>query len=303
MRAPVDFSLHLGAQRGLSEHTSGPTSATSTMLLGFASRHGRPRLDDDRPRRPARLARLDGRPRAAAARRSPAGVPRSAPSSPGPRRPAASRPTRRSGSRPPSRRRPCPTVARASSRPTQLLDVARERAGDGDAVRAARLGRCSSCSTPPGVRVGELVRRRRRRRRPRRARLLRVVGKGDKERVVPFGRPGRARARTPGSTRGRPRCARPDSGPALFLGVRGGRARPAPGARGRAPGGRARRCRRRRAARAAAHRGHPPARRAAPTCAASRRSSVTRASRRRSGTPTSQPSACARSFQQAHPRA
>ncbi|KAJ1684077.1 hypothetical protein LUZ63_020646 [Rhynchospora breviuscula] len=72
-----------------------------------------------------------------------------------------------------------------------------------------------------GMRVGELVgadvddldRERR---------LVRVLGKGRKERVVPFGRPAE-QALDRWLTGGRPRLAVPTSGAALFLGARGGR--------------------------------------------------------------------------------
>jgi len=72
-----------------------------------------------------------------------------------------------------------------------------------------------------GVRVGELVgldvddvdRARR---------LLRVLGKGRKERSVPFGAPAAA-ALEDWLGRGRPALVTPTSGPALLLGVRGGR--------------------------------------------------------------------------------
>lgn len=53
-------------------------------------------------------------------------------------------------------------------------------------------------------------------------RLVRVVGKGDKERVVPYGLPAE-RALHAWLRAGRPVLAGPDSGPALFLGVRGRR--------------------------------------------------------------------------------
>ena len=52
--------------------------------------------------------------------------------------------------------------------------------------------------------------------------LLRVLGKGNKQRSVPYGRPAQ-RAVTRWLTDGRPALARPGSGPALMLGVRGGR--------------------------------------------------------------------------------
>ena len=59
----------------------------------------------------------------------------------------------------------------------------------------------------------------------RRRRVLRVLGKGAKERTVPYGARGRARARRVAAA-GRPALARPGSGPALLLGARGGRIDP-----------------------------------------------------------------------------
>jgi integrase/recombinase XerC len=53
-------------------------------------------------------------------------------------------------------------------------------------------------------------------------RLLRVLGKGRKERSVPYGVPAE-RAVDAWLTRGRPALATADSGPALLLGARGGR--------------------------------------------------------------------------------
>ena len=53
-------------------------------------------------------------------------------------------------------------------------------------------------------------------------RLLRVLGKGRKERSVPYGVPAE-RALDAWLTRGRPALATPDSGPALLLGLRGRR--------------------------------------------------------------------------------
>lgn len=52
--------------------------------------------------------------------------------------------------------------------------------------------------------------------------VVRVFGKGRKERTVPFGGPA-ARAVDAWLTRGRPQLSRPGSGAALFLGARGGR--------------------------------------------------------------------------------
>lgn len=55
--------------------------------------------------------------------------------------------------------------------------------------------------------------------------LVRVVGKGDRERSVPYGRPAQ-RALQRWLDEGRPALARPRSAPALFLGARGGRLDP-----------------------------------------------------------------------------
>ncbi len=56
-------------------------------------------------------------------------------------------------------------------------------------------------------------------------RTVRVRGKGDKERTVPVGLPA-LRAVTAWQDKGRPALAHASSGPALFLGVRGGRLDP-----------------------------------------------------------------------------
>ena len=52
--------------------------------------------------------------------------------------------------------------------------------------------------------------------------VVRLTGKGDRQRTVPYGAPA-GRALQVWQRLGRPRLARPDSGPALFLGARGGR--------------------------------------------------------------------------------
>ena len=56
-------------------------------------------------------------------------------------------------------------------------------------------------------------------------RVLRVVGKGDRERAVPYGVPAE-RALRSWLDAGRPALAGPRSGPALLLGARGGRLDP-----------------------------------------------------------------------------
>ncbi|WP_062287235.1 tyrosine recombinase XerC [Demequina phytophila] len=112
-----------------------------------------------------------------------------------------------------------PTVLSATDVVT-LLDVARTRADDGDAIHL-RDWAAVELLYATGMRVGEL------------AgvdlrdvdldeRLIRVVGKGDKERVVPFGVPA-ARAVTDWLERGRPVLVAPRTDAALLLGRRGQR--------------------------------------------------------------------------------
>jgi integrase/recombinase XerC len=59
----------------------------------------------------------------------------------------------------------------------------------------------------------------------RRRRVVRVLGKGAKERTVPFGQPAE-RALDQWVRYGRPRLVHKDTGPALLLGARGGRLQP-----------------------------------------------------------------------------
>jgi integrase/recombinase XerC len=101
-----------------------------------------------------------------------------------------------------------------------LLDRAVEVAGEVDPL-ALRDIAVLELLYASGIRVGELValdvddldagRR-----------LVRVFGKGRKERVAPYGVPA-ARSLDQWLDHGRPHLARPGSGPALFLGARGGR--------------------------------------------------------------------------------
>jgi integrase/recombinase XerC len=119
----------------------------------------------------------------------------------------------------PRRRRSLPPVL-AQRDAAALLDVAAVAADEGDPLRL-RDRAVLELLYATGVRVGELValdvddvdRSRD---------VLRVLGKGDKERVVPFGGPAR-RSVDAWLTRGRPAVAVPGSGPALFLGARGRR--------------------------------------------------------------------------------
>ena len=101
-----------------------------------------------------------------------------------------------------------------------LLDAAAERARDGGAVGLRDLA-ILELLYATGIRVGELcgldvdeIDHERR--------VVRVLGKGRKERSVPYGVPAREALRS-WLDDGRPALARPGSGPALFLGARGGR--------------------------------------------------------------------------------
>nr|WP_237690236.1 tyrosine recombinase XerC [Nocardioides panacisoli] len=101
-----------------------------------------------------------------------------------------------------------------------VIAAAAEAADDGSAVGLRDVA-CLELLYATGMRVGELVgidvddldRDRN---------VVRVFGKGRKERTVPFGVPA-ARALDDWLGRGRPQLARAGSGPALFLGARGGR--------------------------------------------------------------------------------
>ena len=113
-----------------------------------------------------------------------------------------------------------PTVLGVDSA-AQLLDVARTRADDGDPIHL-RDWAALELLYATGARVGELVG----------AdvddvdleqRMIRVLGKGATERMVPFGIPA-ARATGEWLSRGRPRLVAAGSGSALLLGRRGRRA-------------------------------------------------------------------------------
>lgn len=120
----------------------------------------------------------------------------------------------------PSRHRTLPPVL-AQRSAAALLDVAAVAADDDDPIHL-RNRAALELLYATGIRVGELVG------------LdvddvdlgidvLRVLGKGDKERRVPFGAPAR-RAVNTWLQEGRPRVATAASGPALLLGRRGKRA-------------------------------------------------------------------------------
>jgi len=101
-----------------------------------------------------------------------------------------------------------------------LLDAVAEAALDGSAVGLRDVA-IVELLYATGIRVGELVSLDVDDLDPER-RVVRVLGKGRKERTVPYGRPAE-QALSAWTVRGRPTLAAPGSGPALFLGVRGGR--------------------------------------------------------------------------------
>ncbi|MEH3076837.1 MAG: tyrosine recombinase XerC [Quadrisphaera sp.] len=121
--------------------------------------------------------------------------------------------------RSPSPNKTLPTVLRADQA-GRLMDLAATRADD-DEPAHLRDRVAAELLYASGIRVSELVgldvddvdRSRR---------TLRVLGKGSKERVVPYGQPA-DRAVGEYLERGRPRLATPGSPPALLLGARGGR--------------------------------------------------------------------------------
>lgn len=121
--------------------------------------------------------------------------------------------------RSPSPNKTLPTVLRADQA-SRLMDLAATRADD-DEPAHLRDRVAAELLYASGIRVSELVgldvddvdRSRR---------TLRVLGKGSKERVVPYGQPA-DRAVGEYLERGRPRLATPGSPPALLLGARGGR--------------------------------------------------------------------------------
>ena len=211
------FEVHLTAARGLSPHTVRAYLGDVRHVLGFARRRGVAWTDVDLGLLRAWLATMVGShlSRATIARRGAAvrcffawaALEGAVPADPAARlvtaQPGESLPT-----------------ALHTDAAAALLDQARERAAEG-APLALRDHAVLELLYATGVRVGELVgadvddl--------DRPARLLRVLGKGGKDRVVPYGVPA-ARAVDSWLSRGRPALATPTSGPALVLGQRGGR--------------------------------------------------------------------------------
>ncbi|WP_250446821.1 tyrosine recombinase XerC [Actinotalea sp. C106] len=211
------FEVHLTADRGLSSHTVRAYLGDLRHVLGFARRRGASWAQVDLGLLRAWLGTMVGArlSRATIARRGAAircfyawATVEGALS----KDPAARLVTAQPGENLPSALNPGAI--------STLLDLARERASDGDPL-ALRDHAVLELLYATGARVGELVG----------AdvddldqgdRLLRVLGKGGKDRVVPYGVPA-ARALESWLTGGRPALVVATSGPALVLGRRGGR--------------------------------------------------------------------------------
>lgn len=215
------FDTHLALQRGRSEHTRRAYLGDVRSLLAFLAEHGQRDLGGlTLPMLRSWLAAQSaaGAARSTLARRTSAAKTFTAwaarggllPADPGVRL------------RLPKARRTLPAVLRQD----QALDAmaaATSGAQQHDPI-ALRDALIVELLYATGIRVGELCgldvddidadRR-----------LLRVLGKGDKQRTVPFGEPAAA-ALQAWLTEGRRRLARTTSGPALLLGTRGGRLNP-----------------------------------------------------------------------------
>ncbi|MBC6460866.1 tyrosine recombinase XerC [Actinomadura sp. HBU206391] len=221
--ALADFERHLRAERGLSPHTVRAYLGDVTDLLGHAAETGVADPGDlDVPLVRAWLAHQHayGKARATLARRTAAVRTFTAYAH---RRGILGRdPGPLLGT--PKRTRDLPKVLRQSEAATLLDAPAKDRdGGTGDAcdlrdqaVLEVLYATGIRVSELCGLDVDDLDRERR---------TARVLGKGGKERTVPVGDPA-VRAVDDWLSRGRPALANERSGPALFLGARGGRLHP-----------------------------------------------------------------------------
>jgi integrase/recombinase XerC len=216
-----DFCGYLGVERGRSQHTVRAYRGDVCSMLDHAVRMGRARLDEiDVVTLRSWLARMGttGGARATMARRAAAARTFTAwasrrglmPTDPG----------KLLGS--PKARRTLPGVLRRDEA-SRLVDEAAQAAATGEPLALRDLAMVELLYAT-GIRVGELVgldlddvdRDRR---------VVRVLGKGAKERTVPVGAPA-MRAVDDWLGRGRPRLCHGRSGPAVFLGARGSRVDP-----------------------------------------------------------------------------
>ncbi|GAC1324284.1 MAG: tyrosine recombinase XerC [Mycobacteriales bacterium] len=208
------FAVHLRSERGLSAHTERAYVGDVRSLLDHAARMGRPRVDEiDIAVLRSWLARLrsTGAARSSLARRAAAA------------RVFTAYAVRR------GLLASDPGVLLGTARPVRSLPSVLRRSDaaalmgtpTGDHPLALRDRAVLELLYATGIRVGELcgldvddVEL------PRR--VLRVLGKGSRERTVPFGLPA-ARAVQEWLAAGRPRLVSAGSGGALLLGARGGR--------------------------------------------------------------------------------
>lgn len=218
------YERHLAAERALSAHTVRAYVGDLADLFDFAGRSGLARLSDldvTLLREWLALQHSAGRSRATLARRTAAVRTFSAwahrrgliASDPGPLLGT------------PKQHRKLPSVLRQDEAAALLdnLPVPEPQTLEGAAI-ALRDRALLEVLYATGIRVSELcgldiddldLGRR----------TIRVFGKGGKERTVPVGEPA-IRAIEEWRQRGRPTLATPQSGPALFLGARGGRLHP-----------------------------------------------------------------------------
>jgi integrase/recombinase XerC len=215
------YERHLGAVRDLSPHTVRAYVTDVSDLAAHAVRLGRAGVDElDLRALRSWLARQQtlGRSRTTLARRATAARVFTAWALESGR--AETDPGALLGSPKPHRTLP-PVLSADEVR--RMLDLASEEASAADPLALRDLG-VLELLYATGVRVGELcgldvddvdVGRR----------VVRVFGKGRKERSVPYGVPA-ARAIDVWLTCGRPALVGGSSGPALFLGARGGRVDP-----------------------------------------------------------------------------
>jgi len=218
-RVLAAYETHLVSERDLTAHSVRAYVGDISSLLDHAARMGMSRPDQLELRTlRSWLAKQQsmGRSRTTIARRATAARVFTAWLARTGRMPADIGATLRS----PKAHRTLPPVLRADEA-MAVLEASQSAAAEGGGALGLRDVAILELLYATGIRVGELVgldvddldRHRN---------LVRVFGKGRKERTVPFGAPAAA-ALDGWLSAGRPRLARAGSGPALFLGARGGR--------------------------------------------------------------------------------
>jgi integrase/recombinase XerC len=214
----ADYERHLASERDLAPHTVRAYLADVTGLLDHAGRMGRHDLADlDLRTLRSWLAhqQVTGRSRTTLARRAPAVRVFTAWLARTGRIPTDVGASLRS----PKARQTLPPVLRQDEA-RELVEAA-ARTADDDSPTGLRDTAILELLYATGMRVGELVALDVDDLDPGRH-VARVFGKGRKERTVPYGGPAAA-AVDAWLVRGRPALAVSGSGPALFLGARGGR--------------------------------------------------------------------------------